>query len=456
VISPRGTSSSNNNSSSNSSGRLASRVAGKSRAPSECNPFFPLVYLSCRRVLTHPLLVRASSLSAPKVAPPPLDTMSGGSGSQQQASAGSGAGNPPLAAATVPMATAASMTVMPSSTPSTTAEEVPTAPTPAIKGDAGGGASSSISLPTLEETEVVFGRRLRSGAESEAAPVPLTRVLSRAHQALHETEEAILRECVALEVEHQRLSDWRTQLEERTKAASRQFTSEWSELERDRKDYKRDLLMVFARELEASRRENRLAKREEALSEREALTIELWSKLKALDQTLEAQRVQQVEAIEKIKKWERELEDKASNIALTEENLKEKDASLDMRETDLAWREKDLAFREEMLEKREMLLAEHELEAEEKERKLSEWVRQFEATQATPGPQAVEAAKKALEDLQAEHHARVQRIAEWAGEASTALVPLGISPITVSGPPASISDALPVLDSTAERLRRLD
>jgi hypothetical protein len=36
------------------------------------------------------------------------------------------------------------------------------------------------------------------------------------------------------------------------------------------------------------------------------------------------------------------------------------------------------------------------------------------------------------------------------------LVPLGLSPIPVSGPPASISDALPVLDSAAERLRRLD
>jgi peptidoglycan hydrolase CwlO-like protein len=93
---------------------------------------------------------------------------------------------------------------------------------------------------------------------------------------------------------------------------------------------------VFAWELEASRREKRLAKREESLSEREALTTELQAKLKALNQTLEAQRVQQVEAIEKIKKWEREHEDKASNIALAEENLKEKDASLDRRETDLA------------------------------------------------------------------------------------------------------------------------
>jgi hypothetical protein len=35
-------------------------------------------------------------------------------------------------------------------------------------------------------------------------------------------------------------------------------------------------------------------------------------------------------------------------------------------------------------------------------------------------------------------------------------MPLGISPIPVTGLPASISDALPVLDSATERLRRLD
>jgi hypothetical protein len=35
-------------------------------------------------------------------------------------------------------------------------------------------------------------------------------VLSRAHQALQETEAAILREWEALEVEHEPLSDWHT------------------------------------------------------------------------------------------------------------------------------------------------------------------------------------------------------------------------------------------------------
>jgi hypothetical protein len=68
----------------------------------------------------------------------------------------------------------------------------------------------------------------------------------------------------------------------------------------------------------------------------------------------------------------------------------------------------------------------------------------------------VEATRKAFEDLQAEHHAGVQRITAWTSEASTALVPLGMSPIPVTELPTSISEALLVLDSVADRLRCLD
>jgi hypothetical protein len=89
------------------------------------------------------------------------------------------------------------------------AEEIPaggSAPTPDTRGDAGGTSSSNPPLAP-EEMEVVFGRRLRSSAEQEAAPVPLSRMLSRAHQVLSDTKAAILREWEALETEHQRLSD---------------------------------------------------------------------------------------------------------------------------------------------------------------------------------------------------------------------------------------------------------
>jgi hypothetical protein len=76
----------------------------------------------------------------------------------------------------------------------------------------------------------VFGRWLQSGAKEEAAPIPLPRLLSHAHQVLSDSAAAILREWEALESEHQRLSDWRTQLEERTRTASCQFVAELPEL----------------------------------------------------------------------------------------------------------------------------------------------------------------------------------------------------------------------------------
>jgi hypothetical protein len=49
-----------------------------------------------------------------------------------------------------------------------------------------------------------------------------------------------------------------------------------------------------------------------------------------------------VKAVERLQQWQQELEGKASDAALAEENLKAKGESLDRRET-------DLAFREEML-----------------------------------------------------------------------------------------------------------
>jgi predicted RNase H-like nuclease (RuvC/YqgF family) len=138
----------------------------------------------------------------------------------------------------------------------------------ATEGDTGG-ASSSIPSPTPEDPEVILGRRLQSGAEPEAAPTPLPRVLSRAHQALWEIEAAILWEWEALATKHQHLGDWRAQLEERTKAASHQFASERSELEQEREDYKEDLQKVFDREREVTQKEKRLAKIEEHLDQRE-------------------------------------------------------------------------------------------------------------------------------------------------------------------------------------------
>jgi chromosome segregation ATPase len=170
-------------------------------------------------------------------------------------------------------------------------------------------------------------------------------VLSHAHQALQESEAAILREWEALKAKHQRLRDWRTQLEERTKAASRQFAFEQSELERDHKDYKKDLQKVYAWEIEVARKEKKVAKKEEHLDQREEVIMELQAKLNAFNKMLEEQRVQQAATVESLQRLQRGLDDRASSLALAEENLKEKDASLDKRAADLALQEKNLTFR---------------------------------------------------------------------------------------------------------------
>jgi hypothetical protein len=65
----------------------------------------------------------------------------------------------------------------------------------------------SIPPPVLEEPEVILGRRLQVGAGPETVSPPLPLVLSRAHQALRETEAAILREWEVLEIECQCLGD---------------------------------------------------------------------------------------------------------------------------------------------------------------------------------------------------------------------------------------------------------
>jgi DNA repair exonuclease SbcCD ATPase subunit len=228
---------------------------------------------------------------------------------------------------------------------------------------------------------------------------------------------------------------------------------------------------VLEREREVTQEEKRLVKKKEHLDQRGAVITEFHEKLKAYNAMLEKQQDEQTATEAALQKLQQELDDRASNISLAEENLKAKDASLEEWATNLTRQEKDLAWREEMWERREKLLAEHELEAEEKEKKLEEKERtlaervcRFQVTQpqvaqtaqAAPGSQAVEAMKKVLEDLWAEHRIGVQRIAAWANEASSALVPLGVSPILVSKQSVSISDALPMLDSAAKYLRRLD
>jgi hypothetical protein len=59
---------------------------------------------------------------------------------------------------------------------------------------------------------------------------------------------------------------------------------------------------VYARELEASRKEKKLAKKEEHLDQREEVIIELQAKLSAFNKMLEEQRIQQTAAVESLQR----------------------------------------------------------------------------------------------------------------------------------------------------------
>jgi len=93
---------------------------------------------------------------------------------------------------------------------------------------------------------------------------------------------------------------------------------------------------------------------------------------------------------------------------------------------------------------------------EKKKAELEERSREVEAAKAALDTRVHGAVQEAVRKHQEDQCVGAQRIADWAAEASLALVPLGMSPIQVAEPLASIADALPVLNSASDRLRRLE
>ena len=81
--------------------------------------------------------------------------------------------------------------------------------------------------------------------------------------------------------------------------------------------------------------------------------------------------------------------------------------------------------------------------AEKRKAELEERLREVEAAKAALDNRVQEAVLK----LQEDQRVGAQQIADWAAEASLALVPFGMNPIQVAEPPALIADALPVLSS---------
>ena len=139
-----------------------------------------------------------------------------------------------------------------------------------------------------------------------------------------------------------------------------------------------------------------------------------------------------------------QLQGRARKLTDAEAELEEARKSLYAREAHVTGIEKELGRQRDSLKK----LKEW---AEQREAKLEERSREVEVAKAALDTRVQEAVRKHKED----QRVGAQRIADWATEASLALVPLGMSPIQVAEPPASIADALPVLNSASDRLQRL-
>ena len=129
--------------------------------------------------------------------------------------------------------------------------------------------------------------------------------------------------------------------------------------------------------------------------------------------------------------------------------LEEDRKSLDRRESHAANMEKQLERQRDSLKKLKEWAKKRKAELEERSREV-------EAPKAALDNRVQEAVQEAVQKLQEDQRVGAQRIADWASEASLALVSLGMSLIQVAEPPASIADTLPVLNSASDRLRRLE
>jgi len=181
----------------------------------------------------------------------------------------------------------------------------------------------------------------------------LVRVRQTIEEATSTAEAAFQRECAALESERQRLGDWHTRLEGRTKAEASHVARVRSELKADLESYRANLRKVFDREFAVASREKALALRDEAFakevaslaaqrSELETRFSAQWFELETRSQGLEI-RKQELDKLSKtLHGWREQLQEAASKQAVAELELEEDRKSLDRRESLTASMEKQL------------------------------------------------------------------------------------------------------------------
>jgi chromosome segregation ATPase len=287
----------------------------------------------------------------------------------------------------------------------------------------------------------------------------LIRVRRAIEEATSTAEAAFRREWAALESERQRLGDWHTHLEGRTKAEASHAARVQSELKADQESYRANLRKVFDREVTVASREKALAQREASFAKEEASLAAQRSEFKSRCPGLEVHKLELDKLSGSLHQWCQELQEAASKQTAAEMELEEDRKSL-------ARRESLTTNMELQLERQRYALKSLKESAAKTKAELEERTREVEAAKAALDTREVEveertrevqeAVQEAVRKLQEDQRQGAQWIVDWASEASLALVPLGMSLIQVVRPPASIADALPVLNSASDRLRRLE
>ena len=166
------------------------------------------------------------------------------------------------------------------------------------------------------------------------------------------------------------------------------------------------------------------------------------SELETRSQGLEVRRQELDDLSATLQGWREQLQERSSKLAVTEADLEEDRKSLDKRESHASNMEKQLGRQCDSLKKQKEWAEKRKAEHEERSHEM-------EVAKAALDTRVQEAVQEAVGKLQEDQRVGAQRIADWATEASLALVPLGMSPIQVVEPPASIADALPVLNSAS-------
>jgi chromosome segregation ATPase len=284
--------------------------------------------------------------------------------------------------------------------------------------------ASTTTPPAQEgEPEVVLGRRLLPSP----AEVPLPRLFAKSLQVHEELEAGIRREWERLKAERHRLLDWEQRLGDCIKSVTARYADERAKLVLERELLQEQLQQALNREAAAAQRERAAVRREADALERELLA---------------ETRVQAAAEREKISL---ELAEQAKKVvektAAQEATLAELTAAAAKREEELTAREAEEVARLEELQEREAAV----------EKELAAGTRRLRECEA-----ALQEREAKVEEFQAERSASIGRIVRWAGEVNSSLEALRANPIWVAETPSSLSVALQVLDSTAERLQGLE